>query len=201
MTKELRVLAWMHPRSKSIECNLQKGSRQPLYFQSLMDYFHYFFNRENFEQAALNIQIWVGLLHTIMIHKCCFLGLVALCSGIQHENIVQKIKRKTARETLTNYLRALFWCRLWLDWQRIARVNIYNYYIQSCTFCRPHKLFSRLHSLTQNLSIGDQQANLNYLQRNLIQDRVYGNCLLKTCHERGLLKIRLSKQLFCISSC
>ena len=48
------------------------------------------FNRENFEQAALNIQIWVGLLHNIMTQKCYFLGLVALCSGIQNQNIVQK---------------------------------------------------------------------------------------------------------------
>ena len=44
---------------------------------------HYFFNRENFEQAALNIQIWVELLHNIMVHKCYFLGLVALSPGIQ----------------------------------------------------------------------------------------------------------------------
>ena len=48
------------------------------------------FNRENFEQAALNIQIWVGLLHNIMTQKCYFLGLVALYSGIQNQNIVQK---------------------------------------------------------------------------------------------------------------
>ena len=38
-----------------------------------------FFNRENFEQAPLNIQIWVGLrMHNIMIRKCYILGLVAL---------------------------------------------------------------------------------------------------------------------------
>ena len=37
------------------------------------------FNRENFEQAPLNIQIWVGLrMHNIMIRKCYILGLVAL---------------------------------------------------------------------------------------------------------------------------
>ena len=36
MTKGLRILAWIHPRSKLIECNLQKGSRQRLYFQSLI---------------------------------------------------------------------------------------------------------------------------------------------------------------------
>ena len=37
-----------------------------------------FFDRENFEQAALNIQIWVRVLHNIKTHKCYFLGLVAL---------------------------------------------------------------------------------------------------------------------------
>ena len=41
----------------------------------------FFFNRENFEQAALNIQIWVGVMHNIKIHKCYFLGLVALSPG------------------------------------------------------------------------------------------------------------------------
>ena len=43
-----------------------------------------FFNRENFEQAALNIQIWVGVLHNINIQKCYFLGLVALSPEIQY---------------------------------------------------------------------------------------------------------------------
>ena len=37
-----------------------------------------FFDRENFEQAALNIQIWVRVLHNIKTHKCYFLGLAAL---------------------------------------------------------------------------------------------------------------------------
>ena len=44
---------------------------------------YYFFNRENFEQAALDINIWVGLLHNITIHKCYFLGPAALSSRIQ----------------------------------------------------------------------------------------------------------------------
>ena len=43
-----------------------------------------FFDRENFEQAALNIQIWVGVLYNIKIHKCYFLGLVALSPDIQY---------------------------------------------------------------------------------------------------------------------
>ena len=43
-----------------------------------------FFNRENFEQAALDIPIWVGLLHYIMVHERYFLGLVALSQEVQH---------------------------------------------------------------------------------------------------------------------
>ena len=57
----------------------------------------------------------------------------------------------------------------------------YNYYIMSCSFYRPDKAFSRVHYLIQNVSIGDQQASLNYLQDNLIQDSVYVNCLFKKC--------------------
>ena len=43
-----------------------------------------FLNRENFEQAALNIKICVGVLHNIKIQKCYFLGLVALSPEIQY---------------------------------------------------------------------------------------------------------------------
>ena len=43
-----------------------------------------FFDRENFEQAALNIQIWVGVLHNIKVHTCYFLGLDALSPEIQN---------------------------------------------------------------------------------------------------------------------
>ena len=46
--------------------------------------FTIFFNRENFEQAALDIEIWVGVLHNIKIQKCYFLGLVALSPEIQY---------------------------------------------------------------------------------------------------------------------
>ena len=42
-----------------------------------------FFNRENFVQA-LNKQIWVGVPHNIKIHKCYFLGLVAVSLEIQY---------------------------------------------------------------------------------------------------------------------
>ena len=43
-----------------------------------------FFDRENFEQAVLNIQIWLGTLHNIKIQKCHFLGQVALSPKIQY---------------------------------------------------------------------------------------------------------------------
>ena len=43
-----------------------------------------FFDRVNFEQAVLNIQIWVGVLHNINIQKCYFFGLVALSPIIQY---------------------------------------------------------------------------------------------------------------------
>ena len=67
------------------------------------------------KKTALKIQFWVGLLHNIMIHKCCFLGLVALSPGIQRLNIAQKTNGKARRGTLTCYLGALFRCPLWLD--------------------------------------------------------------------------------------
>ena len=73
--------------------------------------------------------------------------------------------------------------------------------LKSCTFFRPDKALSRVHSVMQNLSIGDQQANLNYLQGNLTQDSVDVNFLLKTCRSAMFLKIRLSKQLFCVLNC
>ena len=90
MTKGLRILAWMQPGSKLMECNLQKAVVDGYIFNYWWTNFHYFFNRVNFEQAALNIQIWVALLYNIMIHKCYILGLVALSPGIQHQNILQK---------------------------------------------------------------------------------------------------------------
>ena len=57
-----------------------------------------FFNREIFEQAALNMQIWVGVMHNIKIHKCYFLALVALSPG----NSILKYCTKSKRE---NYQR------------------------------------------------------------------------------------------------
>ena len=39
----------------------------------------------------------------------------------------------------------------------------------------------------QNLFIGDQQSNLNYLHGNLTQDSIYENCLLKTSL-KGVIK-------------
>ena len=46
--------------------------------------FFFFFNREIFKQAWLNIQIWAGVLNNTKIHKCYFLGLVALSPEIQY---------------------------------------------------------------------------------------------------------------------
>ena len=66
---------------------LQPTEKQPsMAIFSVIDglIFIIFLNRENFEQAALNIQIWVGVLHNIKIQKCYFLGLVALSPEIQY---------------------------------------------------------------------------------------------------------------------
>ena len=67
----LRVFVWVHTRSKWIECCLQKSCRQWLFFSHWWTNFFHFFNRVNFEQAALNIQIWI--LPNIKIHKGYFL--------------------------------------------------------------------------------------------------------------------------------
>ena len=60
--------------------------------------------------------------------------------------------------------------------------------MKSCIFYRPDKVLSRVHSFIQNLSIGDQQTNLNYPQGNLIQDSVYVNCILKSISLKGFIK-------------
>ena len=68
-----------------MECNLQKGS---VIFA--MDIFAIIkelilkklYSRENLREAALNMQIWEGLMNDIMIHKRYFLGLVSLSPGI-----------------------------------------------------------------------------------------------------------------------
>ena len=57
--------------------------------------------------------------------------------------------------------------------------------MKSCTFYRPDKVFSKENS---NAKLGDHQANLNYLQGNLTQDIVYGNCPLKTLPLKGVTK-------------
>ena len=74
--------------------------------------------------------------------------------------------------------------------QRHKFTDTQNVNITSNIFDHVHEAFSGAHSLIQNSSIWGQQANLNYLQDNLIQDSVYANCLLKTCRERLLLQIR-----------
>ena len=66
---------------------VQTTEKQPLVaIFSVIDelIFITFFDRENFEQAALNIQIWVGVLRNIKIHKRYFLRLVALSPEIQY---------------------------------------------------------------------------------------------------------------------
>ena len=59
---------------------MQPTKRQPLMaIFSVIDglvFIFFFFNIENFEQAGPNIQIWLRLLHNIMIHKYYFLELV-----------------------------------------------------------------------------------------------------------------------------
>ena len=98
-----------------------------------------FFNRKNFEQAALNIQIWVGVMHNIKIHKCYFLGLVALSPG----NSILKYctKSKHAHTLSANFILVSF-----VDWLTSHRTEKnYNCYIMFSTFYRPDKVFSREH--------------------------------------------------------
>ena len=75
MTKGLRVLIWMHPRSKLIGWSHRKAAVNSHTCSHWWTNFH-LFSRENFEQAALNIQTCVGLLHNIMILKCFFWGTI-----------------------------------------------------------------------------------------------------------------------------
>ena len=96
-----------------------------------------------------------------MIHECFFLGLVAPNREFSAK-ILHKKTGKTAGETLTYYLRIKFGVSCGLIDN--AMRGDYNYYINSCTFYRPDKVFSRVHSLIQNLSSRGQVANLNFLQ-------------------------------------
>ena len=67
---------------------VQPTEKQPLVtIFSVIDgliFFFFFFSRVTFAQAALNIQIRVGVLLNIKIHKCYFLVLVALSPEIQY---------------------------------------------------------------------------------------------------------------------
>ena len=65
---------------------VQRSEKQPsmAIFSVIDELIFIFFNRQNFEQGALNIQIWVGVLHNNKIQKCYFLGLVALSLEIQY---------------------------------------------------------------------------------------------------------------------
>ena len=111
MSKGLRVLSCIYPRSKLLECNLRNGSHQWLYFQSLMDKFSLFFRGQNFEKAALNIQIWVGQLDNIMILKFYFLWLVALSpefnTKILHKKQMERLPEKMSYSILKLYIGAI----------------------------------------------------------------------------------------------
>ena len=144
----------------------------------IIDGHWFFFNGESFEWAVLNIQIWVGLLHNIMIHKCLISG--ASCAWPRNSTLkyCTKNKRKDYhRESHTLSASFIFVCLLSLDWQGIARRKSYNHYIKSWIFYRPNKVFSGMHSVIKNSSIEDQQTNLKYMQGNLNEHRVYVNFL------------------------
>ena len=154
MSKGLRVLSCIYPRSKLLECNLRNGSHQWLYFQSLMDKFSLFFRGQNFEKAALNIQIWVGQLHNIMILKFYFLWLAALSlefnTKILHSKQMERLPEKMSYTIWKLYIGAI--CDL-ID--NALHLKKHNYHIKSCAFYTPYKVFSRMHSIIENLSIGD----------------------------------------------
>ena len=107
-----------------------------------------------------------------MIHKCYFLGLVVLSLGIQRLKYSTKNKWIDYTRESSMLSPSFILVSFVAYWQRIALRKIYDYYIKPCTFYRPDKVFSRMHSLIQNLFIGDQHAKLNFLKGNLIQDSV-----------------------------
>ena len=151
-------------------------------------------------ERTLNIQICLGLLYNIMIQKCYFLELVALSPEFNTKILYKNRRKDYQRDSRT--LSESFILVSFVAWliTHCTGKN-YNYCIKSSTFYRQDKVFYKVHSLIQNLSIGDQQVNLNYPQGNLIQDSIYVNNLLKTCRYKVLLKIRLSKQLLCELNC
>ena len=125
------------PEENEWSATYRKAAVNGYIFNHWWTNFHYFFNRENFEQVALNIQIWVGVMQNIKIQKCYFLGLVALSPEIQ----------KTTREThIICKLYHFVICRL-ID-IALHRKN-YNCHIKFCTFYRPDNAFSREHSNTK----------------------------------------------------
>ena len=83
--------------------------------------FHHFFNRENFKQAVLNIQIWVGVLLPL----------------------ARKFNRLPERYTLSANFILVSICRL-IDITLHGKK--YNCHIKSCTFYRTDKVFSGEHS-------------------------------------------------------
>ena len=105
MTKGLRVLSWMYPISKLIKWNYRKATVNGYTFNYWWTNFH-FINRDNFGKAVLNIQIWVGLLHNIMIHKCFFQGLVALNREF-NAKILNKKQMERLQERLSHIIPSL----------------------------------------------------------------------------------------------
>ena len=103
MAKGIKVHIWVYPRKKWLNATYRKVAVSGYIFSHWRTNFYYFFNRKNFEQAVLNhshkkwkdyvfsflmtmakYTIWVVVLHNIKIHKCYFLGLVALTLEIQY---------------------------------------------------------------------------------------------------------------------
>ena len=125
------------------------------------------------ERTLSNIQIWVEVLHNIKIQKGYFLGLVAFSPEIQYWNVGQETNGKTTREI---YIICEFYfvviCLL---------IDIALHGKSPAHLTDQLKYFPES-TLIQNLSIGDEQANLNYLQGNVTQGSVYGSCPLKACH-------------------
>ena len=96
------------------------------------------------------MQICVKLVHNIMIHKCYFLGLFPVISGIQHKNIVQETTERLAKRL------GYIVCNLYFG---VICCLIDN---ASCIFYRSNKAFFKVHSLLKISGIGDQQAYLKY---------------------------------------
>ena len=117
----------------------EKQLSMAIFFSHWWTNFLFFFNRQNFEQAVLDIQIWVGLLHNIKMHKCYF-KILKYCTSNKREDY-----QRDAHTLSANFILVLFVAWLTLH----CTGKNYNCYIKSCTFYRPDKVFSREHSNTK----------------------------------------------------